>query len=840
MDSSRSLRDTQKAITFYNVRGESNLYKGGKEDKTRLKKFMRVLSPKKNHEPESGSTIKSPVLKTYKHTSPNRPIRFDSLKLAIPKSTTSSEQSPQYHNFQSSRTPRILPEITSAGRHAQTSSNPIIDKSKLLEARRGTEVQTTSTLSRELTEESDRLHHFHTNSDQTDKLTSYYYSSSELKERTVTELKADSYRISEFALEYKDMTRDNNPAYDMAMPKDSARRKKLARTLYSTHDVSHLADVKQSAKPHRSMQRFLGDFKNENTLTDALNDIYVDNARSLTDRPAAIETLISMRENKASNNIAQSSSPRKLNFLGEGDDPFGSASVRSHKRREELRSTASPFIRKAYNRKYNSQDLTKLSSTTGFVSPGFGAKGLQKEQTLEDINARNVLLSSPSMSPPRDLIASLKKDIPNALGDAPSGRTEVILLQNWLANKINDLKKEKLEPKERLYKADQVYNITLNELIRQVCLECNERGELIKKVWKCYISLYDDILEDMQLHHSQNIKKQLEKHLTVQQGHKTQIDARDDEILKLNTHNIELQATIDNLKTSLSGANTEKVQLEDALLRTRNQFGHFKRRYDVTHREYEDIAYRYHKLKTQLHGEEDIFDPDEYIREKMKALSNIRSLVSVESDDQAGEQHYRQEANSREVVQTLDKANFGVFKGKKIELVDEATETDEILVSKVTTEEAEVQTELVTSDEKFDCIFVDNQTLEDLVKEQELKLEIQQDKVDIMEEDLQAEMYEHGIKSLIEAESEPKPEDNTRISSTESLESTESDESQSQDITSTYTESVNPSIHLDLDGTDRRGRRRSAVILESALALQHTPGSNLLNTSLNALGNECK
>jgi hypothetical protein len=39
--------------------------------------------------------------------------------------------------------------------------------------------------------------------------------------------------------------------------------------------------------------------------------------------------------------------------------------------------------------------------------------------------------------------------------------------------------------------ANLLYAVTMKELIRQVSLECNERGRLLENVWKSYIDLID-------------------------------------------------------------------------------------------------------------------------------------------------------------------------------------------------------------------------------------------------------------------------------------------------------------------------------------------------------------
>ncbi|PIO32741.1 hypothetical protein AB205_0137620, partial [Aquarana catesbeiana] len=86
----------------------------------------------------------------------------------------------------------------------------------------------------------------------------------------------------------------------------------------------------------------------------------------------------------------------------------------------------------------------------------------------------------------------------------PSGRSEVLqlmkVLDNMLMNAGVDEKDMKLEGPSQIHnllellKTEQnIYNIVFHELIRQVSVECAERGELLAKLRQRYVSLLDKI-----------------------------------------------------------------------------------------------------------------------------------------------------------------------------------------------------------------------------------------------------------------------------------------------------------------------------------------------------------
>ena len=80
----------------------------------------------------------------------------------------------------------------------------------------------------------------------------------------------------------------------------------------------------------------------------------------------------------------------------------------------------------------------------------------------------------------------------------PSSRKEVIALDNWLSIQLDNIKQhEKKSLNEIIDDMQIIYSACLKEIIRQVSIQCTERGQLIQKVWEMYLKLIENaILEN--------------------------------------------------------------------------------------------------------------------------------------------------------------------------------------------------------------------------------------------------------------------------------------------------------------------------------------------------------
>eukprot|EP00753_Platysulcus_tardus_P015980 PLAT5360.1.p1 GENE.PLAT5360.1~~PLAT5360.1.p1 ORF type:complete len:1329 (+),score=498.64 PLAT5360.1:509-3988(+) len=76
----------------------------------------------------------------------------------------------------------------------------------------------------------------------------------------------------------------------------------------------------------------------------------------------------------------------------------------------------------------------------------------------------------------------------------PTGRRDVVLLGRWLLEQLGEAEKME-DPAQALLRAQQIYSTCFHELVRQVSLQCVERGQLLARVWKTFVALFDRIIK---------------------------------------------------------------------------------------------------------------------------------------------------------------------------------------------------------------------------------------------------------------------------------------------------------------------------------------------------------
>ena len=87
---------------------------------------------------------------------------------------------------------------------------------------------------------------------------------------------------------------------------------------------------------------------------------------------------------------------------------------------------------------------------------------------------------------------NIKKEIPSFLSDNPASRQEVIILCNWLDSRVKEILQDpNLSIQAKNDKIDEINNLCLNEMLRQISMDCNERGRLLSTLWTSYLEQFD-------------------------------------------------------------------------------------------------------------------------------------------------------------------------------------------------------------------------------------------------------------------------------------------------------------------------------------------------------------
>lgn len=181
----------------------------------------------------------------------------------------------------------------------------------------------------------------------------------------------------------------------------------------------------------------------------------------------------------------------------------------------------------------------------------------------------------------------------NDLGE-PTGRREVELLNQWLDQMLNryvfakdNIRSDPDKRKEALYHAKLILSICLRDLIRQVSVQCIERGVLIEKVLNNYINIFETEtrgnmydLDQLQAKHLQDILK-----IKAEAVKNTQFESRSKEIER-------------NLRDKIE-------QLEENLEEARNQIKKLKEDMKTKEREFANSILDYKRRQTIVMQERD-------------------------------------------------------------------------------------------------------------------------------------------------------------------------------------------------------------------------------------------
>ncbi|XP_067846617.1 axonemal dynein light chain domain-containing protein 1 [Heptranchias perlo] len=150
----------------------------------------------------------------------------------------------------------------------------------------------------------------------------------------------------------------------------------------------------------------------------------------------------------------------------------------------------------------------------------------------------------------------------------PSGRVEVIQLSQVMDTMLekvgfNDDDKRELKGESQMHhllalvkKEQDVYNIVFHELIRQISVDCAERGELLAKIRERYVSLLDHIPRQLRsMHNEIMMQRVLDRQLVVELFlFQNAVEKLNGELGELQEHDRKATKTIEKTQEELSNA----------------------------------------------------------------------------------------------------------------------------------------------------------------------------------------------------------------------------------------------------------------------------------------------
>ncbi|CAK75223.1 unnamed protein product (macronuclear) [Paramecium tetraurelia] len=110
----------------------------------------------------------------------------------------------------------------------------------------------------------------------------------------------------------------------------------------------------------------------------------------------------------------------------------------------------------------------------------------------------------------------------------PPNRQQAIDLKEWLFMMITFTKQESpnINTRELAERIQLIYASCLRELIKQVSIECTERGELLQVVWDFYVELIGQIIKCYSEQSKESEKSYLEQMQRIQAFHDTQMETQ--------------------------------------------------------------------------------------------------------------------------------------------------------------------------------------------------------------------------------------------------------------------------------------------------------------------------
>jgi len=118
----------------------------------------------------------------------------------------------------------------------------------------------------------------------------------------------------------------------------------------------------------------------------------------------------------------------------------------------------------------------------------------EKEEEIDCLKSFFAKTSKQSKKPIENTfiqaMLSLKKELPTAFSNKSMNRREIVILRHWFANQEEILNKrtfQNLEEKTNAY--FELYSLCLTEVIKEISVECNEKGEIINEIWQKFLEL---------------------------------------------------------------------------------------------------------------------------------------------------------------------------------------------------------------------------------------------------------------------------------------------------------------------------------------------------------------
>lgn len=370
-----------------------------------------------------------------------------------------------------------------------------------------------------------------------------------------------------------------------------------------------------------------------------------------------------------------------------------------------------------------------------------------------------------------DLLSEIRREVPSVLSQTPATRQDVMVLSTWMNSKIQQIAENgSLKEEEKNLQYDRLYNICINEVFRQISLECAERGELIHRIWSCYFQIFSQCklnleaeIQRLKAEHQKESQRQYEWHqkfidkkdqdledckLEIQKLLKAQEDDQKN-FMKMMHKNLKYKQKIDQLKgiITVNKAQIEEVKDENRRYAKRLAYkiaNSTKGTYVPTfHAQYqggpkENVNLRDSSVPENLGVGSSLASPRKSAipltptahQEKrlpiVKITTEEEESGSSDSDESSMDFVYEDTVTNSKQVFKIDHLNNNMIMHKKAETNEVDPYQPEGMTERrnVKTCTIAIQTNLVLAESKYDGILDNQKLVDELVTELKVKREI--------------------------------------------------------------------------------------------------------------------
>jgi len=205
----------------------------------------------------------------------------------------------------------------------------------------------------------------------------------------------------------------------------------------------------------------------------------------------------------------------------------------------------------------------------------------------------------------------------------PSSRNDAITLLNWF-EKMYDLltsSSENMKEIEKFELTQTLYTIAFSETVRQITVQCLERGIVMQKIWQAYMQFIEQIAQQFRDKTQKNKKKIDDKIERLHKFYEKDIEATREDALLARQEMKETQKENEYLKNELAYQTKILKNTEEMLENERNTSLFLTRKYESLDDSFQDISKEFSRLQQNY---KELQDNVEFY--KQKNLELIREI----------------------------------------------------------------------------------------------------------------------------------------------------------------------------------------------------------------------